>query len=386
MKFLKYSLFAAQILIVLLCSACKAKDIEQVDSLQFDYGIESVAWHPSGDFIAVGYFLRNEVAIWNIKAKKKVFSFRSELRPGLYTWQEILFSPDGRYLIAKDKLDTKEGNPPFPVKMDSEEELKARADDQRYVLARIWDWREQREVGQIKGAGSQLYGDDPAGMCWVGGRQNQLAVLRKFMLTVYDFPSGEKLYELNLANPFPEQKEVRRRLKNIDCHPGRPEIAIETAVLSDYAGMFGYAGNPGATPIIIADLAQRKVKKILISPRAMSSIAYSGDGKILVSSNLAPVLGWNVDQDYATSVQVNEPFRHNGYLTAIPGTSSFIGLGDERLWLWNFDSSLSAVPVSREKLEVLRISVNGAKKLIAVAVRAEIRLYSYAEYFKKNSQ
>jgi hypothetical protein len=383
-KWLKSSVFLAQVLVAFLCISCVAKDMHLVNSLKFDYGVQSFAWHPDGDFIAVGYFLRDEVAIWDIKRKAKVFSIRSQRRPINYSRQEMIFSRDGRYLIAQDKLDSREGNPPFPVKIDSEEEMRARADDQRYVLARIWDWREQREVAQIKGAGSQLYGDNPEGMCWVGGKQNQLAVLREFVVTVYEVPSGKKLYEQNLANPFSENKDVSRRLKSMACHPHKSEIAFQLANFSGYAEKFGQAGNLGATPIVIADIAQKRVKNILISPRPMNGVAYSSDGKILVSSNRAPLLSWNADQDYSASAQIDEPFQSNGYLTSIPGTKSFLGLGGDQLRIWDFGSSPSVVAINDEKLEAFQIAANERKKLMAVAVGAEIRFYSYAQYLDKN--
>ena len=64
-------------------------------------------------------------------------------------------------------LDTKNHNPPFPKGVDDPLEMPAREDKDRYVLARVWDFEQRKEIAQLRGPGSVLHGGVQRGMCWL---------------------------------------------------------------------------------------------------------------------------------------------------------------------------------------------------------------------------
>lgn len=92
------------------CGAGAKPALEKVGSLDFSDGIQSMAWHPDGRQLAVGYYNRNEVEVWDVQTGKPLFAVPSKRRPVNQSGQEMLFSPDGQYLVVQDFLDTKNGD------------------------------------------------------------------------------------------------------------------------------------------------------------------------------------------------------------------------------------------------------------------------------------
>lgn len=149
------------VLALLLVNGCSARAklvMEETGVLELPYTVQSLAWHPDGRLLAVGYFMRDVVQVWDVQTKKPVFSVPSKRSPPNLSGQEVLFSPDGKYMVVQDFLDTKNGEPKFPKSYEDPAELPAQKDTDRYVLARVWDLERHREVAQIKGPGSSLYG------------------------------------------------------------------------------------------------------------------------------------------------------------------------------------------------------------------------------------
>jgi WD40 repeat protein len=97
--------------LLVACSTKPTSPLEFLYAIEFRNGIQSLAWHPDGKRLAVGYYRTAEVEIWDIEAKKPLFALPSKRTLIGTSGQEALFSPDGKYIIVKDFIDNKNGEP-----------------------------------------------------------------------------------------------------------------------------------------------------------------------------------------------------------------------------------------------------------------------------------
>lgn len=107
------------------------------EKLEVSRGIQSLALHPDGKRLAVGYFMHDEVEVWDIENKQAIFSIPSRRRPITQSGNEIVFTPDGRYIVVQVFFDTKGGMPPFPRYLDHPDEAIYVSDVTRYRLATV---------------------------------------------------------------------------------------------------------------------------------------------------------------------------------------------------------------------------------------------------------
>jgi hypothetical protein len=290
--------------LTLLCAACTRAQpappvLEPAGVLELPYAIQSMAWHPNGKWLAVGYFMRDEVEVWDVETKKSLFAVPSQRRPINKSGQEILFSQDGKHLVVQDFSDTKNGEPKFPRTLLDPEELPARADKERYVLARIWDIDLRKEIAQIKGPGSVLFGGVQEGMCVAGDQASQVLVHRNAIVAAYDMVTGALLHEIDVSHPFANMPQQSRGYWKMSCHPSRPEVALEGAQFFKEAPVFGFIPFSGATPIVVVDLEKKAVKKVLFSATPLNGVAYTADGSKLVSFGAPPIRVWDANADFA---------------------------------------------------------------------------------------
>ncbi|RST47373.1 WD40 repeat domain-containing protein [Variovorax sp. DXTD-1] len=387
---------ALALLLVNGCSARATPVMEETGVLELPYAVQSLAWHPDGRLLAVGYFMRDVVEVWDVHTKKPVFSVPSTRRPVNLSGQEVLFSPDGKYLVVQDFLDTKDGAPKFPRRYEDPEELTAQQDKDRYILARVWDIEQHKEIAQLKGPGSVVYGGAQDGFCWIAGGANQLAVHRKAIIQVHDMPSARLAFELNASHPFADKPDQRRGYWKMACHPTRPEVALEGAQLFKEAPQFGFPANSGATPIVVADLDRKAIKKVLFSPTPLNGVAYSADGSKLVSFGMSPSRVWDANRDFAALGEIenppewlwlnqrgmkvdmlhpppNIPRGNAGELVFVAETDLMFGLSGD-LYLWSL-SEKRAIEHLPGFPDIFRISVHQPSLTFGVAEGRRVHFY-----------
>jgi WD40 repeat protein len=384
---------------LLLLSGCSA-DSEPVlrgaGVLELPYVVQSMAWHPDGKQLAVGYFYRDEVQVWDVQTRQPVFAVPSKRRPVNQSGQEVVFSPDGKYLVVEDFLDTKNGKPKFPRRYEDPDELPAQQDKERYVLARVWDLGQRKEIAQIKGPGSVLYGGVQFGFCWLAGKADQLAVHLKAVVQVHDMPSARLAYEVNALHPFADKSDRRQGYWKMACHPRRPEVALDGGALMKNAPDFGFPLNSGATPIVVADLDRKVIKKVLFSATPLRGVVYSADGGKLVSFGMSPVRIWDSNRDFAAWGEIENPPQlewvrvqrtppdvlhppahaprgNSGYLTAVPNSDFMIGVAsDFHFWDTAQRRIVATVPSPRN---IFRISLHEASLTLAAAAGNRVFFY-----------
>ena len=386
-------------LALLLLNGCNVRAtpvMEEVGVLELPYAVQSLAWHPDGRLLAVGYFMRDVVEVWDVHAKKPVFSVPSKRRPVNQSGQEVLFSPDGKYLVVQDFLDTKNGEPKFPRTFEEPAESIAQQDKDRYILARVWDIEQHKEIAQLKGPGSSLYGAAHDGMCQPGGRPDQLALLRGAAVAVYHVPEGKLMYEVNLRYPFADKPEFGWGYNKMDCHTRKSEIALQGGPLMRKAPEFGFPLNSGATPIVVVDLERKAVKKVLFSPTPLNGVAYSADGSKLVSFGMSPIRVWDADKDFAALGEIenppewlwlnqrgmkvdmlhpppNIPRGNAGKLVPVAGTDLMFGLSGD-LYLWSLTEARAVVHLPAFP-DVMRIAAHQPSDTFAVVDDRLIHIY-----------
>jgi len=386
------------VLALLLLNGCSARAtpvMEETGVLELPYTVQSLAWHPDGRLLAVGYFMRDVVEVWDVHTKKPVFSVPSKRWVGNHSGQDLLFSPDGKYLIVQDYQDVKHGELKVPESIDEAAEIAARNDKDRYVLARVWDVVQRREVAQIKGPGTRRIGATSRAMC-VLANSSTLAVLRATGVAVYGLPSGALESELDLARPFNDRPEVGRSYETMSCNPVRDEVSLGALQFFRDAEKFGLTNWTGATAIVIADLERNAIKKVLFSATPLNGVAYSADGSKLVSFGMSPIRVWDANRDFAALGEIenppewlwlnqrgmkvdmlhpppNIPRGNAGELVSVAETDLMFGLSGD-LYLWSL-SEKRAIEHLPGFPDIFRISVHQPSLTFGVAEGRRVHFY-----------
>jgi len=362
--------------VALQCASSLAQPVLQnISVLEVKRGIQSMAWHPDGQRLAVGYFLQDEVEVWDVQTKKPLFSVPSSRRPHVPSGQEVVFSPDGKYLVVVDVKDTQNGSPPVPRTEDDPQELPARANKDRFILARVWDVEQRREISQLKGPGAWLYGG-LGGICWLSTPSPALAMLRESVVFTYVIPSGRRVAETNALRPFSKLPDRAYGYWKMACHPSEPLVALEGQRFSPQtAPLMGYSPNSGATAVVVADVKQQRIVKTLISPTPLNGVVYTADGSKLVSFGAPPIRVWDAVHDYATLGEIGEPHANTNYFAALPGFDGVVGLSGN-LHIWN-TQNLQRVSTVAVPPDVFRIAVHQTSRTVAVAIGRFAHLYRF---------
>lgn len=361
-------------LALLLLNGCnvRAKPVmEEVGVLELPYTAHSLAWHPDGRLLAVGDFMHDVVEVWDVQTKKPVFSVPSKRWVGNQSGQDLLFTSDGKFLIVPDYQDLKPEDLEAPKNTDKTAEIAAQSDKDQYVLARVWDVAQRKEVAQIKGPGARRLGAAPRAMCMLAN-SHTLAVLRATGISKYRLPSGALEGELDLEHPFPDQPQVGRSYETMACNPANDEVSLAALQFFRDAEKFGMTNWTGATALVVADLERNTLKKVLFSATPLNGVAYSADGGKLVSFGMSPIRVWDVNKGFAalgeienppqldwvatqrTPVDVlhppaNAPRGNSGDLTAVPGSEVMVGLAsDFHFWDTSQRRIVATVPSPRD--------------------------------------
>jgi hypothetical protein len=77
-------------------------ELRHVRTLNNDFAVTALAWHPDGRHLAVGQVLNKRVAIWDTQTGKPVRTLESE--PGGVS--ALAYSPDGKYLAVGREFTT----------------------------------------------------------------------------------------------------------------------------------------------------------------------------------------------------------------------------------------------------------------------------------------
>jgi hypothetical protein len=368
--------FVGALLLTLLSACTKAQQplLEKFDTLTVPYGIQSMAWHPNGKWLAVGYFLRDEVEVWDVKTKTSVLKVPSMRRSVNQSGQEVLFSPDGRYLVVQDTVDTKKGEPKFPKNYEDPAELPAQQDKERLILARIWDIEQRKEIAQLKGPGSSMHGGGHKGMYWLPSKPTRLTLLRSTGLAVYEPVSGELLYEVNLRFPFADKPEFNRGYEKMSCSTSRDEIALDGGPLMKKAPVFGYPENSGATPIVVVDMERKAIKKVLFSATPLNGVAYTADGSKLISFGMSPMRVWSANSDYSLVGEITDPNENVGEISKVSSFNGLMGMSLD-VHFWTADKLKLIYSYKSPLRDVFRIETHLASNLAAFAVGRSAHLF-----------
>ncbi len=374
----KAVLGALWVCVLALSAGCtRAQDkpvLEPIGVLELPFGIQSMAWHPNGKWLAVGYFMRDEVEVWDVEAKKPLFAVPSKRRPINLSGQEVLFSQDGNYLVVQDFLDTKNGEPKFPRRLEDPTELPARLDKDRYVLARVWSVAERKEVAQLKGPGSVLYGGVQGGFCQTGKWPDRLIVHRMAVVAVYELSTGKLLFEFDGLHPFADKPDQTRGYWKMACHPTRAEVALEGAQFFQEAPLFGFPARSGATPIVVADLEKNAVRKVLFSTTPLNGVVYTADGSKLISFGATPIRIWNAGNNFEALGEIGDPALNSGLMTPIAAYDGVLGVSNA-LRIWSTEVRRNVYTLDTKQYDTLRIAVHPDTKKYAVAVNKFAHLY-----------
>jgi WD40 repeat protein len=356
------------------CSTKAPPPLELAFTMEVTHGIQSLAWHPDGKRLAIGYFGRKEVQVWDVGTKKPLFAVPSNRILINQSGQEVLFSPDGKYLIVQDFLDTKNGQPPFPTK-DDETEILARADKSRYQLARVWDVETQKEVTQIYGPGARVFGAEHHGMCWSGvPGKPRLVMLRSTSISIYDHITGKLEDEISLRHPFKDYPAMNRGYSKMDCHPGQLKVALQ-------GGIWGEASRDtapekyGKTPVVIADLSLRSVVKVLETPNPLNGVVYNADGSKLISFGASPIHVWDANNDYVAVGTINDPPQNTGIFAPIAGVDGVLGVADT-VYLWD-TAHLKNIWRAPSPRDLFRVANHGESKTVVFAAGHTAYFYRY---------
>lgn len=350
--------------------------LEPIRVLELPHTIQSMAWHPNGKWLAVGYFMRDEVEVWDVETGKSLFAVPSQRRPPNQSGQEVLFSKDGKYLVVQDFQDTKNGEPKFPRTYDDPAELPARYDRERYVLGRVWSVQQRQEVKKLRGPGSVLYAGVQKGMCRLpaDGNEESLAMLRGAVVSIYSIRSGRVKDEINLQFPFADKPTVGWGYVQMLCHPTKAEVALVGGPFMRVAPQFGYPPNSGATPIVIVDLDKKAIKKVLYSPTPLNGVAYTADGNKLISFGAPPIRVWNANADFVPVGDIDEPHMNAGLMTPIPGYDGFLGISNA-LRIWSAEELRNVYTLDTKEYDTFRIALHAPSSRYAVAVTKYVHLY-----------
>jgi WD40 repeat protein len=339
--------------------------------------IQSLAWHPDGKHIVVGYFNRDEAEVWNVETKQAVFKVHSQRRSINQSGQEVGFSPDGKYLVVQDFLDTKNGIPKFPVSLTDPLELPARADKSRYLLARVWDWQQGKELTPLYGPGAVAYGAVQHGFCWTGGSVPHFVMHRGDTFFVYDLSTGKAMYEVSLRYPFKERPDYGFTYRKMACDPSGPRVAMEGPRLNqEDARMldFKFDAEKRIQLIVVADIEKREVVKTLLSANLLNGVVYTADGSKLVSFGRPPLRVWDVRQDFRLIGDIVDPPKYTGILTSVPEFDGVVGIADE-LYVWDL-RTLRKVTTALIPRDVFRTAMHSGSHRLAVAAGQSIYFYS----------
>jgi hypothetical protein len=382
---------------LLYLSACKTPGVlTPIGVLEVPYAIQSMAWHPNGKWLAVGYFNREEVEVWDVENKKALFAVPRRRMPGNSSGQEVLFSADEKYLVVQDFVDTKNGEPKFPRTYDDPAELPAQLDKTRYIVARVWNLEQRKEIAQLLGPGSRLYGGSLDGFCQSAALPGLIVVHRQAVVALYEIATGKFIREVNARNPFADKPDQRRGYWRMSCHPTRPEVALEGAQFFKEAPVFGFLENSGATPLVVVDMERSAIKKVLFSATPLNGVAYTSDGEKLVSFGASPTRVWDTKKEFALIGEIGNPPKRDwaekqfvpvdtlnppenaprgnaGDLTAIPGSSLMIGLASA-LHFWD-TAQLRIVATVPAPRETLRIAIHPPENTLALAELNRVHFY-----------
>ena len=385
-------------LALLLLNGCNVRAtpvMEEVGVLALPYTVQSLAWHPDGRLLAVGYFMRDVVEVWDVRTKRPVFAVPSKRWAGNQSGQDLLFSPDGKHLIVQDYQDINHGELKVPESIDEAAEIAARNDKDRYVLARVWDVTQRREIAQIKGPGTRRIGVTPRAMC-VLGNGRALVVLRKTSVATYGLPSGTLESELDLAHPFRDQPQVGRSYETMSCNPARDEISLGALQFFRDAEKFGFTNWTGATAIVVADIERKAIKKVLFSATPLNGVAYSADGSKLVSFGMSPIRVWDADKDFVALGEIENPPQldwvraqrtpvdvlhppadalrgNSGDLTAVPDSDVMVGVASD-FHFWD-TAQRRIVATVRSPRDVSRLAAHKPSATLAAAVVNRVHFY-----------
>jgi WD40 repeat protein len=339
-----------------------------------------MAWHPNGKWLAIGYFNHDFVEVWDIQTKQSVLKVPSTRRPISDSGQELIFSPDGKYLVVQDLVNTK---PEYEraKKDDDPSELAAQKDTQRLILARVWDLERKKEVSQLRGAGSRFHAGNLRGMCFEFGQPNKITILRKSILSIYAVPSGQHLSDISARNPYSEKPDKTQDYDAMTCHPSQRHIALQTPGFLKAAPIFGYPVGSAATPLIVLDTQKKKVIKVLISPTWIRSVQYNADGNQFSSEGNGLLRLWDTQNNYGDLGEITMP--NMKFLPTPTPIANFKGLltFGNGVQIWDTQKKSLAYSSKLPPTDLFRVAVHQPSGLYAMPIYP-----STVSFFKLDSK
>lgn len=342
------------------------------EKLEVSRGIQSLALHPDGKRLAVGYFMHDEVEVWDIETKRPIFRIPSKRRPITQSGNEIVFTPDGKYIVVQDFFDTKGGVPPYPRRLDHPDEETYQKDVTRYRLATVWDLETQQKVTDLMGPGSGLHGHGQGGMCWSGGMNGVLAMHRNAVVAEYDTLSGAILNQVYLRYPYSLLPSLRVGYLKMECQEK----------VQGYA-LFGYekwsqildknAKKDAVTPVIYFNGRDKSVHASYTETVVGGLFFLPGRQNIVTYGN-GPMQVWVTKDQLRSSESITGTKVGSGGIVALPDGRHVVEAGPRHLVVWDLEQgkAVQSVPAASE---VFRMRVDAVRSRLAAASGKTVYFY-----------
>ena len=355
-------------------AACQASEpvlVYDGKKLETKYGIQSLAWHPGGKIIAVGYFMQDEVEVWDIESNQSLLTIPSKRRPINQSGQELLFSPDGRYLVVQDTRDNRNGVPPISRRSKDPDDAEARKDVDRFRLASVWDVRNKVKVSELNGPASGYHGLAPSGMCWRHGSFDQMMILRNYSVQYFDVAHGVLIHE---ASPH----------KIINYWPiANGFFKFSCSNSSDLIVTVGYQQFPNAkgwwdkenmsvqqTPITL--IQNGKVVSEAYSATMLHNARFVGDDR-LITYGWYPLRIWSTQPTLKQIGEIPDAGAGEAGFVVLPDKQHVVGIG-KKMEVWDL-TTLKKVQSLPSPSEPFRAELSPSGRELAVASGRTIYFY-----------
>lgn len=371
MRILVKLLFVGLSVCLAACQASEPVLVYDGKKLETKYGIQSLAWHPGGKIIAVGYFMQDEVEVWDIESNQSLLTIPSKRRPINQSGQELLFSPDGRYLVVQDTRDNRNGVPPISKGHNDPSELDARKDVDRYRLASVWDVNKKVKVSEVNGPASAFHGYDPMGMCWRHDSKYQLQVLRTSVVQNFDILSSEMIGE-DIVRQNIKTGVDRNDFFKFSCDKDSGKlVAIGHQQFPNAKGWWDKENmSVQQTPITL--IQNGKVVSEAYSATMLHNARFVGDDR-LITYGWYPLRIWSTQPTLRQIGEIPDAGAGEAGFVVLPDEQHVVGIG-KRMEVWDL-TTLKKVQSLPSPSEPFRAELSPSGRELAVASGRTIYFY-----------
>ena len=234
-------------------------------------GVSDLAWHPDGKRVAVTFYLRNIVEVWDVDENKRLIRLEKERVTPKGGNSQLIFSKDGQYLLALDADPRESRNEPNDLR-------RTRPASQSWTTS---DWKPHRTYAFEAVNRFNI----PRGMC-LSPDGTSLLVASNYVLARFDLESGDLLKQIDLSHPF-DDKRIEFKPFSMDCNPRHPQVAFGGYGPLDIEGQewpsVEEQYRTPMIPLLIFDQDTLSLRHHFKAHTSFIKLRYSGDGKWLYS-------------------------------------------------------------------------------------------------------